>query len=310
MHVTRIIACLLGLLMAANAWALDPTRSIEQFHHTAWTTADGMPADIWAITQTPDGYLWLGSVNGLYRFDGVHVEKFAAALLPSPSIHALAATKTGGLWIGYERPVGVVSLLQNGVVTNFTINARSSTSVHNIVLGPNDTVWASTPDTILKFDGKRWQAIDSDWGSSLGEAGGGVWAFGVARDGVVWSKNLNGMYYLRPGSARFVKARGYAGGPEAFTQTPDGRLWTTDAGSGHLYALPDLNGETDDAPPAPALGITVSESLLGPILLDRDGTLWCAGSGDGGLCRIRAPTHPGSGPALPRADGFTASSSL
>jgi len=303
----RIIACVLGLLLSTNAWALDPTRSIAQFHHTAWTTADGMPADIWAITQTPDGYLWLGSVNGLYRFDGERVERVAADLLPSPSIHALAATKSGGLWIGYERPVGVVSLLQNGVVTNFPFNARSSTSVHNIVLGPDNTVWASTPDTILKFDGQRWHALDSDWGSSLGEAGGGVWAFEVARDGVVWSKNLNGLFYLRPGAGRFVKADGYSGGAEAFTKTPDGRLWTTDPARRHLYALPDLNaasdnGAPDGSAPAPETGIAVSEALQGPILLDRDGTLWCASVSDGGLCRIRAQARTD---ALSASDGLS-----
>src|SRR5262249_37801204 len=152
---TRIIACLFGLLASSGAWALDPTRSVAQFHHTSWTMADGMPADIWAITQSRDGYLWLGSVNGLYRFDGVHVERVAADLLPSPSIHALATTPSGGLWIGYERPVGVISLFQDGKVTNFTVNAQWSTSVHSIVLGPDNTAWASTPDSILKFDGKE-----------------------------------------------------------------------------------------------------------------------------------------------------------
>ena len=79
-RMNLIIASVVGLLMLADAWALDPTRSVAQFHHTSWTVADGMPADIWAITQTQDGYLFLGSVNGLYRFDGVRVERFAADL--------------------------------------------------------------------------------------------------------------------------------------------------------------------------------------------------------------------------------------
>ncbi|MFZ1990862.1 MAG: hypothetical protein WAW96_13955, partial [Alphaproteobacteria bacterium] len=216
----------------------------------------------------------MGSVNGLYRFDGVRVERVAADLLPSPSIHALAATPSGGLWIGYERPVGVISLLQGGTVTNFAINAQSSTSVHNIQLGPNNTVWASTPDSILKFDGKQWKAVDSDWGSSLGEASGGVWAFAVARDGVVWSKNLNGVFSLKPGESRFVQARVYAGGPGAFTTTPDGRLWTADSAAHRFYALPDAKAGEAIAPPT--LGLSLREALQGPILLDRNGTLWCA----------------------------------
>jgi len=293
--VRRLSASLayIGLVAYSTSYALDPTRTIAQFHHTSWSTESGVPADVWSIAQTPDGYLWLGSVNGLYRFDGVRVERIAAGLLPSPSVHALAATPSGGIWIGYERPVGVISLLQDGVVTNFAINAESSTSVHNIVLGPNQTVWASTPDTILKFDGEQWTAIDSDWGSSLSEASGGVWAFGVARDGVVWSKNLNGLFYLRPGDAHFIEARGYAGGDEAFTTTPDGRLWTADS-AGHLYALPDLiDAAGTTTVPSPTLNIPVPEALQGPILLDRDGTLWCASLSDGGLCRVAARERAG-----------------
>ena len=304
----RIAICTLALLTSGNAWALDPTRSIAQFHHTSWTTADGMPADIWAIAQTRDGYLWLGSVNGLYRFDGVKLERVATDRLPSPSIHALVAAPSGGLWIGYERPVGVISFIKDGVVTNFPIHAPSSTGVHNITLAADGSVWASTPDTVLKFDGKRWKTIDSDWGSSLGEAGGGVWALGVGQDGTVWSKNLNGLFYLKPGDGRFVQARAYAGGPEAFTKTPDGRLWTTDTLTDHLYPLPNFNGAADAADSASTMGIAVPVALQGSILLDRNGSLWCA-SARGGLCRVREPKHS-TARQEPSLDFFTKSEGL
>jgi len=270
--------------------ALDPARSIVQFRHKSWTVADGMPADIWAITQTRDGYLWLGSVTGLYRFDGVKVERVAAEQLSSPSIHALVALPSGGLWVGYERPVGVISLLQDGVVTNFPINAPSSTGIHRIALARDGGVWASTPDTILKFDGKKWQAIDDDWGTSLGERGGGVRAFAIAGDGVVWSKNLRGVFYLRPGAGHFVPAAGYLGGPEGFAATRDGRIWTADSKAHSVYALPDLAGAQGDAAPAPTASMAATQPLEGPILLDRDGTLWCASYE--GLCRIRNPKGP------------------
>lgn len=277
----------LGLVCAPAANALDQTRRIAQFHHTAWSTEEGIPADIWSIAQTPDGYLWLGSINGLYRFDGISVERIAADLLPSPSIHALAVTPSGGLWIGYERPIGIMSLLEQGKVTNYPIDAPTSTSIHSIKMGPDGTVWASTPDSILRFDGKQWRAIDSDWGSSLGESSGGVWAFGVAGDGVVWSRNRDGMFYLKPGASRFVRAEGYVGGVASFTQTPDGRLWTTDSSRGHLYALPDLDDSSGPIVPSPTSDIAFSEPLRGAILLDRDGSLWFTNSSGGGLRRAR-----------------------
>jgi signal transduction histidine kinase/ligand-binding sensor domain-containing protein len=281
--------CLPGLLIPAPLRALDPTRSIAQLHHTAWTIADGIPANIRAITQTPDGYLWLGSVDGLYRFDGVRVERIAAGKLPSPGIHALAATPSGGLWIGYERPVGRISYLHGGVVTNYPINLPNSTSVHAFAIGPDGRVWAATPDAVLRFDGARWQAMRDDFGFSFGEGRGGVWSLGVARDGAVWVKNPGGMFALRPGQAQFTRVAGMPGGAEGFAATPDGRLWTTDTASKRLYPMPDLGPvhPRGDKGADPALDLP--RAIEGPILLDRDGTLWCASVGGDGPLRLRSP---------------------
>ncbi|WP_206240394.1 sensor histidine kinase [Novosphingobium terrae] len=282
-----IVLCLLGLTVPVRLLALDPTRSIAQIHHTSWTIADGIPANIWAIDQTPDGYLWLGSVDGLYRFDGVRVERVATDKLPSPSIHALAADKSGGLWIGYERPVGAISYMRNGVVTNYPIKLKNSTSVHAFAIGPDGTVWASTPDAILRFDGRRWVPIKGDFGNFFNEGKGGVRSFGVARDGSVWMKSRGGLYFLKPGQEQFERATAYPGGPEGFTKTPDGRLWTTDPKSGHLYPMPDLAhaGLPDRA--GGSIGRGVPRNIEGNILLDRDGTLWCTSLRDGGLMRVR-----------------------
>jgi signal transduction histidine kinase/ligand-binding sensor domain-containing protein len=299
----RTLIVIAGVLLSGPTWALDATRSISQFQHQSWTTADGMPADIWAITQTRDGYLWLGSVNGLYRFDGVKIERIAVGLLPSPSIHTIAATPDGGMWIGYERPVGVISFLKNGRVTNFPIKAPSSTSVHNIVIGPDGTVWISTPDNILKFDGKAWKIVDSNWGSSLGQAGGGVWQFSVATDGTVWSKGERNLYYLKPGAETFILAKGYPGGPEAFVPTPDGRLATADAVTHRLYALPTLKEMPGDSLPAPKQLAIVPEAVFGPILLDRNKTVWYTKLDGGGVGRTRNA-------AAPKFDFFSKSDGL
>jgi signal transduction histidine kinase len=309
--LSRIVLALAAALTVSRGWALDPTRSIAQYHHTSWTVAEGMPADIWAIAQTQDGYLWLGSVNGLYRFDGVKVERVAADVLPSPSIHTLTTTPSGGLWIGYERPVGVISYLKDGVVTNYPINATSTTRLLQVVMGPDETVWAATPDTIFRFTGERWEATESEWGSSLGQTPGGVWAFGVARDGTVWSKNLEGLYYLPPGKNRFLQAHAYSGGPEAFMTTPDGKLWTTDASRRRLYALPEL-GVNATAPPAPSVfGAPMANALQGPMLLDRHGRLWCGNLDDGGLCHVRTLGNAAPGSAGSEAlEQFRASDGL
>jgi ligand-binding sensor domain-containing protein/signal transduction histidine kinase len=59
------------LLLAVRGWALDPAKSLFQFNCRNWARQDGLPTDkINTITQTRDGYLWLGTQNGLVRFDG------------------------------------------------------------------------------------------------------------------------------------------------------------------------------------------------------------------------------------------------
>ncbi len=93
----------LAVLCVSSALALDPRKSLTQYSRTIWTQERGLPQDtIRAITQTKDGYLWLGTDEGLARFDGYEFVVFnkSNGNLPDNSITALAAANDGGLWIG------------------------------------------------------------------------------------------------------------------------------------------------------------------------------------------------------------------
>jgi ligand-binding sensor domain-containing protein len=101
----RIFALLALLVCTVNAFALDPRKSLSQYSRTVWTQERGLPQDtIRAITQTKDGYLWLGTDEGLARFDGYEFVVFNKAQgdLPDNSITALAAAADGALWIGTQ----------------------------------------------------------------------------------------------------------------------------------------------------------------------------------------------------------------
>jgi signal transduction histidine kinase/ligand-binding sensor domain-containing protein len=101
--VKRVASLLVASLLAVSAYALDPHKSLTQYSRTTWGQEDGLPQDtIRAIAQTTDGYLWLGTDEGLARFDGYdfrHYDK-ASGELPANSITALAAASDGTLWIG------------------------------------------------------------------------------------------------------------------------------------------------------------------------------------------------------------------
>ncbi len=68
-----LILMLIVVLGSTPVLALDPSLDVSQYGHTAWTVQDGFSVGaIFAMAQTPDGYLWLASEFGLFRFDGIH----------------------------------------------------------------------------------------------------------------------------------------------------------------------------------------------------------------------------------------------
>jgi ligand-binding sensor domain-containing protein len=85
-----------------------------------WDTENGLPGStVTAIAQTPDGYLWIGTYDGLARFDGVRFVTFDPANTPELSrarIQALFLDANGTLWINTFR--GGLTSYRNGVFRN------------------------------------------------------------------------------------------------------------------------------------------------------------------------------------------------
>ena len=99
----------LSVLLASSAcaFALDPSLDVSQYAHTAWKVREGFTkGTIFAIAQTPDGYLWLGTESGLARFDGVQAVPWQppnGEQLPSNLIQDLLVARDGTLWIGTHK---------------------------------------------------------------------------------------------------------------------------------------------------------------------------------------------------------------
>ncbi len=207
------------------------------FQHTAWTLSDGAPPDIWALAQSPDGYLWLGTGAGLYRFDGVRfqrVETTDGAPFPSVDITALLAMPSGDIWIGYQN--GGVSLLSHGRLTNFKDGVAKG-PVHQFAEDQDHTVWMMADYGLARFSDGRWQEIGSDWGFPA-QSGNSLF---VARDGTLWVTISSGrsflqdaseLVFLRRGSHRFEISDRPVMVAAALAQEPDGQLWVSDPTQG------------------------------------------------------------------------------
>ena len=91
---------MLGLM--GPVCALDPHKGLTQYSRSVWTQQQGMPQDtVRAITQTSDGFLWIGTDEGVARFDGYEFTTFTKdnSALPSNTITGLAPGPDGSLWI-------------------------------------------------------------------------------------------------------------------------------------------------------------------------------------------------------------------
>ena len=110
----------------------------------SWTTEDDLPqSSVISIVQTHDGYLWLGTLNGLVRFDGNSFHPFNVNNtpgLPGDRIVFLFEDSRNILWVCTGN--GGLCAIQNGVVKNFDIRA-----VGGRVLGAfeaGDGIWFVT----------------------------------------------------------------------------------------------------------------------------------------------------------------------
>jgi ligand-binding sensor domain-containing protein/signal transduction histidine kinase len=102
------MALIVAVCIANTAHAIDPNRGLSQYIREQWGTARGFPGGpVYAITQTTDGYLWIGTEKGLARFDGLN---FRLIQLPNSSpatagpVLGLIADAQGNLWIRLRSP--------------------------------------------------------------------------------------------------------------------------------------------------------------------------------------------------------------
>src|SRR5208337_2096598 len=143
-----LIVLTTGLLITSQGAAgLNPAKAITQYAHESWHTIDGLPQDnILSVVQTPDGYLWLGTEEGLARFDGVRFTIFDKSNTPelkSSLISALLVDRKGNLWIGTGG--GGVNRFKGGKFTVYNSKVGlADDAVYSISPSQDGSVWLGT----------------------------------------------------------------------------------------------------------------------------------------------------------------------
>jgi signal transduction histidine kinase/ligand-binding sensor domain-containing protein len=290
--------CLLIAFHCVPTFALDRDQSIVQFHHTAWSGNEGAPSNISALAQTEDGYLWIGSPQGLFRFDGVKFEEYKpqpGVELPSHGIYYLLPTPDGGLWIAFA-PTGL-GFLKDGSLTVFTRPEELPDSqIHTFARDHDGRIWAGTETGLVLREGTRWTPIGHDWNFAPEV----VRELFVDREGTLWVATVKIIVFLRRGAKAFELAGAVGRGITTLAQAKDGRVWFADDGTGEVRPVP-IAGHNSSAEDPAAVGVDLHE-----LLIDRDGALWITRM-DSGVVRIRYPERLGNrklGPHDPELESF------
>jgi signal transduction histidine kinase/ligand-binding sensor domain-containing protein/DNA-binding response OmpR family regulator len=134
----------LFLWAAAALTALDPEKQITQYSVQVLNMEAGLPGNsVYAVCQTPDGYLWLGTPDGLVRFDGIDFLWYSREKFPSVKIteaRALYVDRDGTLWIGATFE-GLIRY-KAGEFTTYSIATRKSLDkIRAIEEDPGGNLW-------------------------------------------------------------------------------------------------------------------------------------------------------------------------
>lgn len=143
------LGCVLILVCCISSYlfSLDPERPFNFYLHDHWGIEEDLPqSSVMAIVQTPDGYIWLASQEGLVRFNGKFFTVFDQYNTPQIQrnfVRSLLLDPLGNLWAGTEG--GGLTRQGNGAFTHFsTENGLSNNSVGSMAIRDRNSLWIGT----------------------------------------------------------------------------------------------------------------------------------------------------------------------
>lgn len=301
-----IILLAIVCLHSSVGFALDPHRRISQYQHTAWRSQDGVVKGA-TMTQTADGYLWLGTPEGLFRFDGVRFVPFApkGLDLPSRGFASLLGSRDGSLWIGTTTGL---SRLKDGKLQKFgDPNRRISYAV--ILQDRTGKIWV-TRYHIPPGEGPVCR-VEEDKLHCFGETDGVPhvqYGLGLTEDlaGNLWFGGPV-LSRWRPGSTgttymNYVATLKNAGqGVADVAATGDGKIWATVDGIGPRMGVRYFSGKK--WAPYVVPGFDGAKIRSHALFVDKDNSLW-VGTENDGIYRL----HDGIADHYGTADGLSGDS--
>ena len=312
----------LGILLSTPAVWGDSAAGTEpgRFEYLArvWDTDHGLPDyAVNSITQTPDGYLWLGTFEGLVRFDGWRFETVnhdTTPEFPGKFIRAVLLDHRGQLWTATDE--GIACLFAGHWRTYREAGGKNLIATSMAEDG-DGTMLAATGDRVLRLVREHFEAIPvpAEAGNQLflqasrgdvwchgervlariwqgqwhnvplaaGTASAGVQGVGSSRDGGIWVAGANSIQKFRAGvwgPTMSLPADSHLTRNVRILEDSDGNLWVGDS----------LSGLFQFRPGGRVLRFTPLDGLSNPAIRalfeDRENDIW-VGTHGGGLIRFK-----------------------
>lgn len=279
----------LALLLVLGTVDLAGQIPIAQMYHKSWTRRDGVPNNIEDIARGGDGFLWLTTDDGLYRFDGVTFTRYTSrdgSRLLSESLNAITTTRDAGLWVSYLLPGGAARI-KDGHVTSFGEgDGLRGGQIDQLLEDKDGSVWARGPAGLQVITQLKVTKIGAESGLPVEGAG---W-LSTDNEGNLWAPLQRGLMVLPHGAKRFLEVprEGYEA-PNVCRPGPEAGVWCwTFGGNGPIRSF-RLSGSSIRQVPV------VEGVHPRNILLANDGTVWMTSEGQG---LQRFPLNLGSLPRI------------
>ena len=269
------LLCLLLSVAGAGAAAEPPDPAQLPYTWRSWTHLDGLPgSQVWVITQDQAGYIWLGTNQGLVRFDGVRFvsgPQLGFAQLPERSVRGLLVSRDGSLWVSFNAGA---SRIRGATIQHFTMrDGLPAGAFSALAEDRNGAIWGGSASGLYRFAGNRWERVSLAAGLTTQAVDGVL----VDRQGRLWVGTRAGVYRLNDKGAAFERVD--APIAESFAEDTAGNIWGSgDAGLTLLTSKPAR---------------TISETSKEPggkLVADQDGRLWMGTRGDG-VIRVGVGRH-------------------
>ena len=191
------LACALGPCLPAAA--IDTTKLIVQYGHHVWREKDGLPQNsIQAMVQSDRGYIWMGTQEGLVRFDGVRFTIYDdenTHAMPGSDVVALCKDPGGGLWVCLDS--GGLFRMRGGAITvPPEVSALQGYRFLSAMTDAAGRLWLGTDNRgLVLLDGPSVHRYTT----AEGLPGNMVYATYSAPDGTVWIGTNHGLARWRSG---------------------------------------------------------------------------------------------------------------